>query len=188
MKKNISEKKGFSLVEAIFAAAILIFVLGVFAAIYMNFTKFYGRQQAQINMGNSAREAAKELQSAALQADQIAVSHNFSGTTYVTDQDTLVLEIPSIDGSGNVVSGEHDYIVFYTNGNGLYRLVEAGAASSRSSGLNEISDLVSAIMFTYNNANLSLANKIDVDIQMQIISRGQTAYYNLHQAIYLRNI
>ena len=115
-------------------------------------------------------------------------SHNFSGTTYSTDQHTLVLEIPSVDGSGNIVSGKHDYTVFHLTGKNLYRLVQADAASSRPSGLNQISDAVAAIIFTYNNSDLSKATKIDANIQMQTISGGQTISYNLHQEIYLRNL
>lgn len=188
MKKKKPNKRGFSIIEAIFASAILIFVLGAFAVLYINFSKFYNRQQAEINIGNSAREAVKELQSAVLQADQIAASHTFSGTAYSTDQDTLVLEIPSVDGSGDIVSGKHDYVVFYLTGNNLYRLIDADAASNRSSGQNQISDAVSALTFTYNNPNLALATKIDVGLQLQTIAGGQTISYNLNQKIYLRNL
>jgi len=188
MGKSRQKERGFSIIEAIFASAILIFVLGAFVVLYTNFSKFYNRQQAEINIGNSARESVKELQSSILQADQIAASHTFSGTTYSTDQDTLVLEIPSIDGSGNIVSGKYDYIAFYLTGNNLYRLIDADAASSRSSGQNKISDAVSALTFTYNNPNLTLASKVDVNLQMQTISGGQTIFYNLNQKIYLRNL
>jgi hypothetical protein len=188
MKKKKPNKLGFSMIEAIFASAILIFVLGVFVALYANFSKFYNRQQTEITIGDSARESVKELQSWALQASHIAASHNFSGTTYSTDQDTLVLEIPSVDSSGNTISGKYDYAAFYITGNNLYKLVSVDAASSRSSGLNQISDAVSALTFTYNNANLTLANKIDADIQMQKSSGGRTISYDLHQEIYLRNL
>jgi hypothetical protein len=176
------------MIEAIFASAILFFILGALVVLYLNFSKFYNRQQAEINIGNSARETVKELQSAALQSNQIIASHDFSGTVYSTDQDTLVLEIPSIDGSGNIVSGKHDYVVFYLTGKKLYRLVEADVVSNRSSGQNQLSDAVMALTFTYNNPNLAQATKIDTNLQMQTISGSQTISYNLHQEIYLRNL
>lgn len=188
MGKNRQKERGFSIIEAIFASAILIFVLGAFAVLYTNFSKFYNRQQAEINIGNSAREAVKELQSAALQANHIIASHTFSGTAYTTGQHIVVLEIPSIDGSGNIVSGKYDYVVFYLTGKNLYRRVEVDAASSRPSGLNKISDSVSMLTFTYNNPNLAQATKIDTDIQMQTVSGSQTISSDLHQEIYLRNL
>jgi hypothetical protein len=188
MKKKRLNKSGFSFIEAIFASAIFIFILTVFVALYANFSKFYDRQQTEIKIGTSAREAVKELQSWALQADQILSSHTFSGTTYSTDQHTLVLELPSIDGAGNIISGKYDFVVFYKSGKNLYKLVQADVSSKRTSGLNQISDAVTALTFTYNNPNLILANKIDSDIQMETTSGGQVISYHLHQEIYLRNI
>jgi Tfp pilus assembly protein PilW len=187
MKKKLTNKPGFSLIEAIFASAILIFVLGALVVLYVNFYKFYNRQQVEIKIGDSAREAAKELQSTVLQADQIKASHNFSGTTYTTGQHTVVLEIPSFDSSRNIVSGKYDYAVFYITGKNLYRLVEVDAASSRPSGLNQISDAVDTITFTYDNSDLSQASKIDTDLEMQEASSGQNVTYHLYQEIYLRN-
>ncbi|MFH0930235.1 MAG: hypothetical protein V1814_03220 [Candidatus Moraniibacteriota bacterium] len=187
MKNKNQNNRCFSLAETIIATAILIYVLGALLVVYNNFFKVYSNQQTKIKIGNSAREAVKELQSAALQANQIIVSHDFSGTVYGADQDTLVLKIPSVDGSGNIVSGKFDYAVFYLTGKNLFRLVEADATSSRPSGLNKISDSVSTITFTYNNADLALATKIDVDMEMQKISGGQNVSYQLHQEIYLRN-
>jgi type II secretory pathway pseudopilin PulG len=187
MKKNKRHNRCFSLAETVIATAILIFVLVALLALFNNFFKTYSSQKTKIDIGNSAREAVKELKNAALQANQIAASHNFSGTTYSSDQYTLVLEIPSIDGSGNIVSGKYDYAVFYLTGTNLYRRIQADAASSRPSALNKISDVVSTITFTYNNADLALATKIDVDMEMQKISGGQNVSYQLHQEIYLRN-
>lgn len=187
MKKNKLNKQGFSFIETVIAVSILIFILVPLSLIYSGFSKFYNYQQAKIKTGGTAREAVKELQGAALQADQIITSHTFSGTVYSTDQHTVVLEIPSVSSSGNIVNGKYDYAVFYTTGKNLYRLVQADAASSRPSGLNKISDTVSALTFTYNNSNLAQANKIDADMQMQTTSGNQTVSSRLYQEIYLRN-
>jgi hypothetical protein len=187
MKNKNQNNRCFSLAETVIATAILIYVLVALLVLYNNFFKVYSNQQTRVALGNSAREAVKELKNAALQANQIVASHNFSGTTYSTGQHTLVLEIPSIDGSGNIVNGKHDYAVFYLTGTNLYRRIQADAASSRPSGLNKISDAVSAITFTYNSADLALATKIDADMEMQKISGGQNVSYQLHQEIYLRN-
>lgn len=187
MKKKKSRKSGFSFIEAIFASAILAFVLVAFVVVYINFFKFYNRQQAEMKLGDSARNAVKELQSSALQANQIVASHDFSGPTFNTDQDTLVLELPSIDGSGNVVSGKYDYVVFYKTQENFYKLTEADAASSRASSLKQLSESVATLTFTYNNPDLAQANKIDTDIQMQSLLSGQTISYQLYQEIYLRN-
>jgi hypothetical protein len=187
MKKNRSNKSGFSFIEAIFASAILAFVLVAFVVVYINFFKFYNRQQAEMKLEDSARNIAKEVQNAALQSNQIASSHSFSGPVYNTDQDTLVLEIPSIDGSRNIVNEKYDYVVFYKTGENFYKLTEADAASSRASSLKQLSDSVVTLTFTYNNPDLAQANKIDANIQMQASVGGQFIPYHLYQEIYLRN-
>ncbi|MCX6766717.1 MAG: hypothetical protein NT170_02970 [Candidatus Moranbacteria bacterium] len=187
MKKNRFDNRCFSLAEAVISVAVVIFILVAFLVIYSNYNKFFNLQQNEIALGNSGREAVKELQNAALQADKILASQTVSGTTYTTGAHTVVLEIPSIDGSGNIVSGKDDYAVFYLTGKSFYRRIQADAASSRHSGSNKISDSVSALTLTYDNANLAQAKKIDADVQMQMTMNKQTASYHLRQEIYLRN-
>ena len=188
MKKKGATSDGITFAEAIISVTILIIILLALVYLYSNFTKVYNYQQAVMNLSGSARAAANELQSTALQADKIVASHNFSGTTYSSDQDTLVLEIPSVDNQGNIVDDKYDYAVFYLTGRNLYKLIQSDAASSRPSGLQQLCDSVETITFVYNNADLSLANKIDTDIEMQTMTRRQTVLYNLSQDIYLRNL
>ena len=187
MKKNKLDNRCFSLAEAIISVAVVMYILVAFLVIYSNFDKFFNRQQAEIGMGNSAREAAKELQDDALQADKIMSSQTISGTAYTTGAHTVVLEIPSVDGSGNAISGKYDYAVFYLTGKNLYRRMQADAVSSRRSELNKISNAVSVLTFTYDNSDLAQAAKIDMDLQMQTILGKQIISYHLYQEIYLRN-
>ena len=187
MEKDRFDNRCFSLAESVISVAVVIYILAAFLVIYVNYDKFFNRQQVQMSIGNSARGAAAELQSAALQSDKIMSSHAISGTTYTTGAQAVVLELPSIDGSGNIISGAYDYAVFYLTGKSLYRRVQVDADSSRHSEFNKISDAVSALAFTYNNADLAQAAKIDVDMQMQATSGKDTISYHLHQEVYLRN-
>lgn len=187
MEKNILNNRGLTFIEAIIAVAVLIFVSVALLTLYNSYTKVYNYQETVMRVAGSARTTANELQNTALQSNQIVASHTFSGHEYSTDESTVVLEIPSVDGSGNIVSGKHDYAVFYTIGTDLYKLVQADAASSRPSGLKQLSDSIAAITFIYNNADLAQADKIDADMQMQATSRRQTVTYNLRESIYLRN-
>jgi type II secretory pathway pseudopilin PulG len=188
MKKNQKNRKGFSFIEAIVSIAIFIFILLALVLVYDNYSKVYNYQEAVFNLAASARATANEMQNAALQADHIVASHSFSGTTYTTDQDTLVLEIPSIDSQGDIVSGKYDYVVFYITGSNLYKRLEADAASSRASVTRQLSENIESVAFTYNNADLSLASKITADIHMQKMTRRQTVSYELEQDIYIRNL
>jgi hypothetical protein len=187
MKKKCIQNQCFSLAEAVISVAVVIYILIAFLVIYNSYDKFFNRQQTEIGIGNSAREVVKELQSYALQADQIMSSQTISGTNYSTDAHTAVLRIPSINGSGNIISGKYDYVVFYLTGKNFYRRLQADAASSRHSEVNQISGAVTNLTFTYDNPNLALASKIDSDMQLQATSGKQTISYHLHEEIYLRN-
>jgi hypothetical protein len=187
MKKNKLNNQCFSLAETVIATAVLIFILVALIVLYNNYLKSYHNQETRISMGTAAREAMKELQSAALQANQIVASQTIFGVTYTTGAHTVVLRIPSIDGSGNIVSGKYDYAVFYLTGKNLYRSVQADVASSRSSVSNKISDAVNTLIFSYDNPDLSQATKIETDIEMLAIAGGQNVSLDLHQKIYLRN-
>ncbi len=180
-------KKGLTLIEAIVTIAIFIVISAALWSFYVNYYQVFHTQQGLVSVAGSASAAANELQNAIWQADQILVSHTFSGTVYNTGQNTLVLELPSIDSSGNIVSAKYDYMVFYATSTHLYKLVQADGQSSRPSGFRQLSDTVSTFTFTYNNADLTQANKIDVDMQLQTVVNRQTIPYHLHQTLYLRN-
>lgn len=187
MQNTALTKQGFTLIETMVTMAIFILISLALGIFYVDYYQVFHTQQALVSVAGSASATANELQNAALQANQILVSHTFSGTAYNTGQNTLVLELPSIDGSGNIVSGKYDYMVFYATSTHLYKLVQADAQSTRPSGLRQLSDTVSTFTFTYNNIDLTQADKIDVDMQMQVVANRQTIPYYLHQAIYLRN-
>lgn len=181
------ENRGFTFIEAIFAVAVFIFITLAMMYLYYNFSNIYNYQQVEARVAGSARTVANELQSAVLQSDKIVSSRAFSGHTYSTDQDTLVLEVPSIDSSGSIVDGKFDYAVFYIVGTNFYKLTEVDAASVRPSGLKQLSDAIATITFTFDNANLDLAGKIDVDMRTQAMARRQTVTCHLFQELYLRN-
>jgi hypothetical protein len=187
MKKNHSKQLGFSFAEAIFVVAALIIILVTLLLIYNNYTKIFGYQQALISTADSARITMNELQKFTQQSDKILSSHSFSGITRSSSQNTLVLEVPSIDNSGNILNGKYDFVAFYTSGTILNELTQADTSSNRPSGVKELSNTVSSLEFTYNNANPELATEVDVDLETQATSRQQTAAYNLYQKIYLRN-
>jgi type II secretory pathway pseudopilin PulG len=187
MRKNNSKNQGFSFAEALIALSILIFILLAILFIYMNFSRVYSFQQATIRTAESIRTAANEMQSTVLQADKVVESHSFSGNSYSTDADTLVLEIPAVDGSGNILSGEYDYAVFFASGANLYKRVDANAASSRQSGTKQLSDSIYSVAFTYDNVDLNLITKVNADIQAQAVGGRQTVNADIQREMYLRN-
>ena len=180
-------QNGFNLVETVIALGIFMLVLLAFFNLYSNYTNVFNSQQAISRVAGSATSAVSDMQNYILQATRVASGHTFSGTAYSSGANTLVLELPSADASGDIVSGKFDYVVFYADGSKLYRLVAADPASGRGSGLKQLSDSLSSVTYTYDNATVNLSNKVDIDIQTQAQLKPQPMQYQLKQQVYLRN-
>ncbi len=181
-------KRGYSIIETVVVIAISVVALVALANIYVTFNALYGNQQIFLATAGSAGTVVNALEAAILPADQVLASYTFSGTPYASSATTLVLELPSVDASGDLIAGAKDYIVFYTSGTMLYRLTEAHAGSARASGRKQLSATVSAISFTYDNADMTKATSVTADVQTSAQFKQQTAQGHLTEQIYLRNL
>ena len=181
-------RAGFTLIETLIVIFLFTVVMAAVLQLYLNFNKTYLLQNASINNSYSAGSIVNEFQHLGLQADAVIASRTFSGNTYTTGASTLILELPSINSSGDVVSGTHDYAVLYLASSSAYRILEASASSARVSGSKLLSNAVNALTFTYGNATPSLSTRVSIDIQTQSVVKQQTLQTHLIQQVYLRNI
>lgn len=187
LRSKQKTQSGFTLIETIVVIGILVIVMFGIYLIYTGFYNVYNSQQAQINVSSSAGQSIYEVENYTLQADQVLSSHSFSATTYTTDADTLVLEIPSIDSSGDIVSSKYDYVAFYLSGNNFYRILAPDASSSRKAGTRQLSNAAQSLTFTYDTATMSLVKEVTIDFTTQTTVRGKIISNHLHQILHLRN-
>lgn len=176
-----------TMVELVVVVAIFSVLMVVLVNFFLGYSDSFTYLQATVDTSQSSGLLINSVSSAVRQASQILTSHSFSGATYTTDTTTLVLEIPAIDGSGSVISGTYDYMAFYLSGTDIYWKTLADAASSRDSSTRKISNSVQSLSFTYNNADVTQATKVDVSVTIQKQVKGQTFQSSLHQQVYLRN-
>jgi len=184
---NAYVQQGFTIVETVITISIFMVILLAFFNLYSHYNNVFNSQQAISKVAGSATLAMSDMQNYILQADQVASSHTFSSTVYTSGANTLVLELPAINSSGDIVTEKFDYVAFYTSGAKLYRLLSTDAASNRSPGLKQLSDSLSSLVFTYDNATINQSDKVDIDIQTQAQLKPQPMQYRLKQQIYLRN-
>lgn len=175
------KQRGFTIIETIIVIAIFLIIIAGLLALYTNYNKVYNSQQATARVIGSSSITVAELQGDVRQASEIMTSYVFSGTTYTTDADTLVLKLPALLNSSSGL-GEYDYIVYYLNGTKLYRQVLASANSTRKSVTQQLSDTISSVAFTY------AIGSVGVDIQLQLTVGRSTVSHRIQQTLYLRNI
>lgn len=179
-------RKGFTLVELVVVVGIASATLAALAGLFVTFYEIYGYQRAYMAAGSSGT-AIRSIEAAVLPAENILASRVFSGTTYTSGITELVLELPSIDSSGVVISGAHDYIAIYTSGTELYMKTEIGAGSSRTSGTKKLSSSLYSLAFSYNAGSPAAASQVTMDIITRSSSKGETIENHLTQVMRLRN-
>lgn len=180
-------KRGFTLVETFIVIGISVMALVGLVNLFLTFNSTYGYQQAFTATAGSAGNSMNSLETYISQADQVLASHTFIGTVYSSSATTLVLELPAIDSSGNIIAGINDYVVFYPSSTNFYRLVQAGAGSVRHSGLTLLSTTLNSVSFTYDNSDFTQVTNVTADIVTHAQFKQQVAQSHLREQLYLRN-
>lgn len=173
----------------------MLITIGLFSVVFLGILQLYVVYQRVMSLQDSSIGVALDggaivdaVRLAASQSDQIVSSHTFSGTPYSTGTATVVFELPSIDASGVVIAGSHDYIGITASGTQAYRFIDAAAGSARTSGTKLLAKSLSALLFTYDNASLSSVTSVAVDATTTSASHGKTAELHVYDHVYLKNI
>lgn len=186
-RNHLQKNAGFTLLEIVIIVGVSTLIVLALIPLYSGYIRTYSYTTAVGDTAGSAAATANELQKWVLQSNRIVTNTTISGTLYTTSSTTLALELPSIDSSGAIIASAYDYVVFYSSGTKLYRLLSSNAGSSRVSGTKTLSTTLSSLTFTYNNASPTSADAITVVMHMVGSASHQTAAYELIQKLYLRN-
>lgn len=179
--------KAFTLIETIIVAAIGASMMVTLGFLIFNFNTTTAYQQAAAQSSGSASTLTREIESLTLPADAVLQSHTFASALYTSTTTSLVLEIPSIDSSGNTLTNTYDYAAFYILGTNVYRLLEASPLSKRASGTKQLSSTVSAMIFSYNDADFTKVSVVTIDVQTRARVKQSVLSDHRHEQIRLRN-
>jgi hypothetical protein len=179
--------RAFTLTETVITIALSVVIMLALVNLYLNFNTLYLYQQTYVATTNAASNAMKALDGAVLPADQIVASHTFSGTTITTGVNAVVLELPSINASGDIITGAHDYIGFATTSTDLYERIDANAGSARTTSAKKVATLIDSLSFAYDTADATAASRISATTTTKLVTKNGTIQTSLHQLFYLRN-
>jgi prepilin-type N-terminal cleavage/methylation domain-containing protein len=183
MRRSLS---GFTLLEVLIALALALIIFSAMTTIYIRYGSYFASQTAAVSVGETAAISLNELSELVPQADTVVSSRTFSGTTYTTGATTLILELPSVSSTGDVIASTYDYVVFYVKNGILYRTMEIGSGSIRHAGTKLLTDKLGAVSFIYDNADVTQAKSVTADIYTQVPSGAEHAH--LAQKLYLHNL
>jgi len=114
------------------------------------------------------------------------------GNPYTTDNDTLVLELPSVDSvepgqPQNIISGKFDYLVYFLDGNKLKSDLKKATGSARKEGQQSVGDFVDTLVFNFNNIDYSSVNKVEIILSASKTIKNQTLEVVSQTTAELRN-
>jgi prepilin-type N-terminal cleavage/methylation domain-containing protein len=179
--------RGFTLIETVIVVGLFALLSLILALLFLYFNTTYIFGTARIDTAGSARNVITAAEELLLPARYTLASRTFSGTPYIADSTTLILEIPSYAAGGAVIANTYDYAVIYKTGSSVYVLIEANPASERESGTKLLSEYVSALEFTYDNMDYAQVTNVAVNITTASVVKGTTVTAELQEKVYLRN-
>lgn len=165
-------------------------VLSVFAAgIFIANNRLYQNQSGEITAVSATRQIADRVNEYGRTAVGIVASRAYGGTTYTTSAETVIFQVPSVDASNQIIANTYDY-AFVTkdlsNASRLLLMLEVNAASARLARNTELTDKLSIVSFTYDNATPSLANNVTYRVKVDTGGRSP-GIEDLRGGITLRN-
>lgn len=130
-----SRPRGMTLIELLIGVALSALLLIALLALYIEGQKQFFNQNSRADTIDEIRTDMARISRDIRDAANVAVSTTaYDGQQYTTGADCVVLETPSLDGSGLIIPGSVDHIIYsYDSGNNrLVRIVSPQGGTRQS--------------------------------------------------------
>lgn len=104
--------RGLSLIEVLIVMTVAAVAGGLLINLMVSSNRLFFDQSAHINQGLSINQTELELTSLIKSSAGVADQYPVSGASqYTSDSDTLIIKLPAISSSGDVIESVYDYAV-----------------------------------------------------------------------------
>lgn len=189
-RDSANRRRGVSLMETIIVIGIMSVLMLVVTQIFLLNYEIVDKQSGRAANETGAILAAKTISQMTRGASAVEASHVFSGTTRTSSSTTLVLKMPSIDSSGNVLAATFDYVAIYrhtTNTDELHVAIDAATGSYRQDGSRRLTANNQTLTFFYNDPTLTETDRVSAYVVNSQTKRGTTLTTRGWTSIFLRN-
>lgn len=176
--------------EGITVLGVMALLLIIIAQIFIVSYDIYAKQTAKADNSTSAVLAARTISESARGAMEVLSSYTVNGTVYTSSDDELVLKLPAVDGSGDIITDSYDYIAFYRDGTDATKTfsdIEPDASSYRFSGQKLVTAYNEVMTFRYDNPVISDATRVSIYIRNNQVVRNTSLEAEAWTSIFLRN-
>ncbi len=105
--------RGFTLVELLIAVSIISVAGILLAQLVIQNNGLVFQQTAKVSHGVGLNNTKVSLSNDLKPATAIVSGYPLSSPTYTSSSTSIVIQVPSIDSSGNVIANTYDYIAYY---------------------------------------------------------------------------
>lgn len=179
-----------SLADALIAIAVGTLILGGLLAIYFAYSNVFEIQTTYVEINTNAAIAINKISEIIRGADNIEIDETINSTLYTTDDDTLVLALPSYDGDDTIIADTYDYIALFVNPSNPTQLqsdIQSDPSSARSEGVALIAENLDSIQFNFDNTSVTNADSVEV-ILIESKSAGDSIQsITIQNSVTLRN-
>jgi prepilin-type N-terminal cleavage/methylation domain-containing protein len=189
-------KRGFSLIEMIFAVTFVSVITLFVASQYISGTGIFDEQSKKISLNQDLRHFSDMIADDIKQA--IIVENNWTdpleGTVHQSGNSKIVLALPSVDANGNwLYEGPTlrlDFVVYWIDNNKLWKRVYSNSSTTQRRSLSEKPVLINvkSLSFTYSPHPLAgITRNVDFSLVLSTKSRGKELEVITNKSIKIRN-
>jgi len=179
--------KGVTLIETIIVITILAVTSMIMSVTFitlwrvsqMNLSSFETKSQGGITM----QKIADTIEA----SSSVLSSRAINGAAYTTNESSLVLQIPSINSSSEIVAAAFDYAAFAASSTEIFMDIEPSASSVRPGGKFVLANLAKDINFRYNSSTSTDITTIEIFIHTAKSSYGLDQISTLSTVAQLKN-
>lgn len=190
-------KRAISLVELLVGMGIVSFLILIIAGVYIAHFKIFSNQNASIESASQNKIALEDMTNEIRESAGVVTScpNPPCSPAQTTSASILVLKIWPIDVNGDPIDPgvnpqNVDYIIYQRNPSDEWKLqkkIVPYATSSRQAITKDIAANITALSFTYDNADPSLATQVDITLDTQASNLGKSYTVSQKSTALIRN-
>lgn len=156
----IRRNKAFTLIEILVSLSIMFLVLISSMSLYIYYWHTFSIGNTMLDVYSSSRLAMEWIGRDIRQAAQVVPNHG----AYTTNNNVIVLQVPAVDASDNIIGSHYDYIIYQLVGSDLKRIVVKDALSSRSNETRLVARYCTSLAFSSEGVGLAgISNLSTID-------------------------
>jgi Tfp pilus assembly protein PilW len=184
------QKNGFTTMELLITIGIASMMFAIVGSVFLTQSRYHAIADA---INQTQYQGFQTLDTIGLYTDsakRVVSGSSINGQAYTTSTSTIILELPSIDASGAVLSNTYDYIALGIDPADSTQFmfdIDAATGSDRISGKFIKAHLIDKLIFRYNTVNTSAATSIDVYVRTIATARNQNFTTSLGKIFHLHS-